>query len=290
MLIGVELDDSRVTAVAVTENGEVRARATEAVTGGDFARPGSAVLERVRSPDGGPIGFAATTPAAEEILAAVRAICKGAAPAITASGTAAAVAETWLGAARGASEVVFFAIGDRTSGGLVRGGTPMFGARGRAGSIGWMSLNPVEREDYRKIGCVEAEVAANGIVRRLIWRIKAGDRSTIQDVVNNELSEISVRHVLDAARSGDGVAVSVVRDTAKYLGMSAANLVAVADPEVLVLGGLIASAADLLLEPVRTEISRRLPPLMLDGLAIVPALLGNDAAAIGAARIGATRR
>src|SRR4051812_16439127 len=152
MLIGVELDDSHVTAVAVTEDGVVRARATEAVTGGDFERPAAAALERVHSPDGGPIDFAATTPAAEEIVAAVGAICKGAARAITASGTAAAVAETWIGAARGASEVVFFAIGDRTSGGLVRGGMPVFGARGRAGSIGWMSLNPVEREDYRKIG------------------------------------------------------------------------------------------------------------------------------------------
>ena len=290
MLIGVELDDSRVTAVAVTENGVVRAQTTEPVTGGDFEQPGSAALERVRSPDAGPVGFAAPTPAAEETLAVVRALCKGAAPAITASGTSAAMAEAWIGAARGASDVVFFAIGDRTSGGIVRGGMPVFGARGRAGSIGWMSLNPVEREDYRKIGCVEAEVAANGIVRRLIWRIKAGDRSAIQEVVNDELSAITVGHVLDAARAGDGVALSVVRDTAKYLGMSAANLVAVADPEVLVLGGLIASAADLLLEPVRTEISRRLPTTMLDGVAIVPALLGSDAAAIGAARIGATRR
>jgi glucokinase len=56
--------------------------------------------------------------------------------------------------------------------------------------------------------------------------------------------------VLACARDGDGVAISVMRDTAKYLGMAAANLVAIADPEVLVLGGLMASAADLLLEPV----------------------------------------
>ncbi len=156
-------------------------------------------------------------------------------------------------------------------------------------SIGWMSLNPVEREDYRKIGCVEAEVAANGIVRRLIWRVKAGDRSGVQDAVHDDLSAITVDHIFDAARGGDGVSTSVVRDTAKYLGMAAANLVALADPEVLVLGGLMASAADLLLEPVRIEISRRLPRPMLDGLAIVPAILGDEAAAIGAARIGSAR-
>ena len=61
--------------------------------------------------------------------------------------------------------------------------------------------------------------------------------------------------MLDAARQGDGVSISVVRDTAKYLGMAAANLVVVADPEMLVLGGIMASAADLLIEPIRAEIA-----------------------------------
>jgi glucokinase len=148
----------------------------------------------------------------------------------------------------------------------------------------------VEREDYRKIGCLEAEVAAAGIVRRLIWRIKAGDRSRVQDTVGADLTAITVDHVLDAARNGDGVSISVVRDTAKYLGMAAANLVALVDPETLVLGGIMASAADLLLDPVRVEIARRLPRSMMDALVIAPAALGADAPAMGAARLAAMGR
>ena len=58
-------------------------------------------------------------------------------------------------------------------------------------SIAWLALNPVEREDYRKIGCLEAEVAAAGIVRRLIWRIKAGDRSQVADAVGGDFSGIT---------------------------------------------------------------------------------------------------
>ena len=76
-----------------------------------------------------------------------------------------------------------------------------------------------------------------------------------------------------------------MRDTAKYLGMAAANLAVIFDPEVLVLGGIMAAAADLLLEPVRAEIARRVPRPMLDTLTIAPALLGADAAAVGAARL-----
>jgi glucokinase len=168
---------------------------------------------------------------------------------------------------------------------VVRDGVAITGARGRAGLVAWLALNPVEREDYRKTGCLEAEVAAAGIVRRIIWRIKAGDRSRVQDLVKDDFSAITADHVLTAARNGDGVSISVVRDTAKYLGMAAANLVAISDPEVLVLGGIMASAADLLLEPIRTEIGRRLPKSMLDALRIETAVLGDDAAAIGAARL-----
>ena len=73
---------------------------------------------------------------------------------------------------------------EHATGGIVRDGArgDRRAAAARA-SVAWLALNPVEREDYRKIGCLEAEVAAAGIVRRLIWRIKAGDRSRVQDIV-----------------------------------------------------------------------------------------------------------
>jgi glucokinase len=228
-------------------------------------------------------------PESAQVAAAVEALAKDAAPVgapAVPSGGAAALAESWVGAAKGFQDVVYFAVGERTTGGVVRRGHPVFGARGRGATIGWLALNPVEREDYRKVGCLEAEVAGPGIVRRLIWRVKAGDRSRVQDAVGDDLSAITVDLILDGARNGDGVSISVVRDTAKYLGMAAANLVLVVDPEALVLGGIMASAADLLLEPVRLEVARRLPRPMFDQLTIVPGALGADAAAIGAARLG----
>jgi glucokinase len=288
--IGVELDDAGVTAVAVDDR--VQARASVAVTG-DLSAAASAAVRQVTRGAAAPApmgvaSFAPDAPAVHDVVAALTQEFAGTRASVVASGTAAAVAEAWIGAAAGARDVVFFAVRDHTTAGIVRGGVPVAGARGRAASIAWLSLNPVEREDYRKNGCLEAEVAAAGIVRRLIWRIKAGDQSRVLDTVGGDLAAITVEHVLDAARANDGVAVSVVRDTAKYLGMAAANLVVVADPETLVLGGFMASAADLLLEPVRAEISRRLPRAMMDALTIVPAALGGDAAAIGAARLAAT--
>ncbi len=291
-MLGLELRDRFLVAVVVEEDGRIAARA-EAATMSAAPDAAIAALDRVSaSTDAGdaPLGVAAFAPESPECRALLDALAaryegpfrqEGA----LLSGVAAASAESWIGAARGAGDVALFSVSDHTTAGVVREGAPVLGAHRRAPAIGWLALNPVEREDYRKTGCLEAEVAAFGIVRRLIWRIKSGDRSRVQDQVGGELGAITAEIVLDAARQGDGVSISVVRDTAKYLGMAAANLVAIADPEVLVLGGIMASAADLLFEPVRVEIARRLPVPMMQALTIVPASLGADAAAIGVARL-----
>lgn len=280
-MIGVELLETGAVAVAIEGDGRVLARATAAA--------GTAAIEQLAMAPDAPIGIAAATPDAAGVAEAIEAIRRRY-PSVTlhsviSSGTAAALAETWVGAARGAHDVAYFGVAEHAVAGLVRGGVPVTGSRGRAASVAWLALNPVEREDYRRVGCLEAEVAGPGIVRRLVWRIKAGDHSCVQDDVGGDLSAITVDHVLHAARGGDGVSISVMRDTAKYLGMAAANLAVVFDPEVLVLGGVMAGAADLLLEPVRGEIGRRLPRPMNDALTIAPALLGADAASIGAARL-----
>ena len=280
-MIGVELLDAGAIAVAVADDGRVTARADAG--GADLAAAALAAIAKVSGAKGvPPVGVAAAIPDSPAVIAAA---AKLKADDVVAAGTAAALAESWIGAARGAHDVAFFAVGEHTTAGLVRGGAPVTGSRGRAASISWLALNPVEREDYRRTGCLEAEVAAAGIVRRLVWRIKAGDRSRVQDRVADDLSAITLDDVLDAARNGDGVSISVIRDTAKYLGMAAANVVVLVDPEVLVVGGVMASAADLLLDLLRTELARRLPRAMMDALTIAPAALGADAPAIGAARL-----
>jgi hypothetical protein len=290
-VLGLELEDHSVVAVDVDETGRVVARA-QAAADGDLGAAATKVLEQVQSAAAPltPLGVSAIQPESPLVAQVLGQLApRYAGPfgrnGAVLSGTAAAAAEAWVGAARGVKDVVYFAVDQHTTGGIVREGVALTGTRGRARSVAWLSLNPVEREDYRKIGCLEAEVAAAGIVRRLIWRIKAGDGSRVQEAVDGDLSAITVEHALDAARNGDGVSISVVRDTAKYLGMAAANLVVIADPEMLVLGGIMASAADLLMDSIRAEITRRLPKAMMDALRIETALLGADAASIGAARL-----
>ena len=219
----------------------------------------------------------------DDLIAALGGMGKGA-PTAIAAGTAAAIAEQWRGAARGVKQVISFSIAEHVTAGLLVDGKPWRGAHGLASSVGWLALNPVEREDYRRLGALEAEVAAAGIVRRFVWRIKSGDESSVSDQVKGDFSKIAAADVLQGARAGDGVAISVVRDTAKYIGMAVANLATMFDPEVIVLGGIIASSGDIMLEAIRTETSRRLMPEQNDQVRIELSTLGDDAVAIGAAR------
>ena len=225
----------------------------------------------------------ATNTVPEDLVAALSGIGKGK-PTAIAAGTAAAIAEQWCGAAKGAKQVITFSIADHVSAGVIVDGTPWRGAHGLGASVGWLALNPVEREDYRRLGGLEAEVASAGIVRRFVWRIKSGDQSQVADQVKGDFSKISAADILQGARAGDGVSIAVVRDTARYIGMAVANLATMFDPEVIVLGGIIASSGDIMLEAIRHETSRRLMPEQHDQVRIELSSIGDDAVAIGAAR------
>ena len=200
-----------------------------------------------------------------------------------AAGTAAAIAEYRIGAAVGVKQMIAFSIAEHVTAGVLIGGKPWRGAHGLGSSVGWLTLNPVEREDYRRFGGLEAEVAAAGIVRRFVWRIKSGDGSRVADAVKGDFTKIAAADILQGARSGDGVSISVVRDTAKYIGMAVSNLAAMFDPETIVLGGIIASSGDIMMETIKAEASRRLMPEQFEQVAIVLSSLGDDAVAIGAA-------
>lgn len=223
--------------------------------------------------------IAGDTPDAAAIAAAVSPVALMVTP-----GAAVVAAETWIGAARGARHVVCLWVGDRVFAGILLDGHPWSGAHGLAGAAGWLALNPVERQDYKKFGSLAAEVSNQGIARRLSWRVQAGDDSSVVQRTG-DLEAITAADVYEGARSGDGVSISVVRDTARYIGMAAANFAATLDPEIVVLGGAAAVAADLLLDAMRQEALRRLPPAMTEKVRFEVSPLGEDGVAVGAARL-----
>jgi predicted NBD/HSP70 family sugar kinase len=286
-VLGIHVADRSVTAVVIDGDGTVLRRARH--TGAEVSENRRAALSAL----GGDESFEIVGVASELAdpvgdIAAGTTLSFGAVHQST-PGAAAVIAESWIGAARGARHAICLWIGEQVFAGILLDGTPWSGAHGLAGSAAWLALNPVERQDYRKFGSLAAEVSNKGIARRLSWRIQAGDHSAVLERAG-DLESITAAHVFEGARSGDGVSISVVRDTAKYIGMAVANLAAAIDPEVVVLGGEAAAAGDLLLDPVRQECARRLPPGMVEAFRFEISLLGDEAVALGAARLAAIAR
>src|SRR2546427_4229452 len=140
-MLGLELDDARAIAVRVDDQGGVQARASVAAKG-DLAAAAAAALDHVTPPgaDPGALGVAAPVPDAPAIAPVLAALSRRfAGPFSTsgavASGTAAAIAEVWVGAARGVQDAVFFAVDDHTTGGIGRGGAAAIGPHGGAASV-----------------------------------------------------------------------------------------------------------------------------------------------------------
>ena len=292
MTLGLDLSDGTVRAVIVSPQTQILGRGEAAAGTG---APSLAVASAIRAAIDA-AGIKVTRAAVAllhprgslppDVAAVMRELLTDTpAPATVHAGLASAVAEQWCGAARGLSTLVALSTGEHVTSGVILNGTPWVGSNGLAGSVGWLSINPVEREDYRRLGGLEAEVSSTGIVRRLIWRIKSGDESIVGQKHGGDLTRVTAGDVFRAARSGDGVSVSVIKDTAKYIGVALSNLMAILDPEVFVLGGMITSAGDMFLESIRLECSRRLGPAQAERIRIVLSPLGSDAAAIGAARI-----
>jgi predicted NBD/HSP70 family sugar kinase len=294
--LGISVDGSHARGVLLNSHGAVVARAE--VSEGE---PNDAIVEAARetlaSGDGATpeaIGISFPDPDPESWppdISFLSAAVGERIPIKTLSiGNAAALAEAWYGAGRGARDLIAFSIGPCVSAGIISNGVLLSGAHGVASSVAWLALNPVERDDYRRLGCLEAEGGSAGIVRRLISRIKTGDESRVLETVGGNFADIHLDDILRAARDGDGVSISVIRDTVRYLAMAVSNMAAVIDPEVIVLGGLLQSWGDLLLEPIRQECARRMPPSIHERAKIELSVLGPDAAAMGSAQFASTGR
>ena len=115
-------------------------------------------------------------------------------------GSAAVTAEVWIGMAQGAKHAIALSIGEQVYAGLLLEGRVWTGAHNRAGAAAWLALNPVERQDYRKLGSLAAEVGFRGIARRLSWRVQAGDEFARGRFVQHQHSDVLVDSDLQSVR------------------------------------------------------------------------------------------
>ena len=204
---------------------------------------------------------------------------------------AAAWGEFQFGAARDTDDMLFLTIGTGVGGGAVIDGQLLRGAWGVAAEVGHMRVVPNGiRCGCGNRGCWEMYASGTALVREARELVRSGSPhgSRLSEMCHGDLAQLKGQHITEAAQGGDPAAVELLTDLGTWIGEGAASVAALLDPELIVIGGGVGEAGDLVLEPARTAFRRQ-----LTGRGHRPeakftiASLGNDAGIIGAAAIAA---
>ena len=198
----------------------------------------------------------------------------------------AVLGEWWVGAARGARHAIGITIGTGIGGGLILDGRLYDGASDVAGEIGHTTIDTEGRRcKCGNYGCLEAYASGPNIAVRAVEALEAGAESRLPDYVGGDLTRVTAQTVYQAAQDGDELALEVVNDTAKFLGVGIANLLNVFNPEVIVVCGGVTLAGDHLFVPLRREAARRAFKPAVAACRIVPGALAGTAGVYGAAKV-----
>lgn len=193
----------------------------------------------------------------------------------------AALGEMWKGGGLGHKNMIMVTLGTGVGGGIISNGHMVVGGHGAGGEIGHICVNYDETEvcGCGNRGCLEQYASATGIVRLAKKRLAKNDDAT---VLRNE--EISAKTVFDAVKENDTVAIEIAKEFGKYLGFALANVAALTDPEVIVIGGGVSKAGRVLLDYI-TEAFKERVFFANEECQFELARLGNDAGIYGAAKL-----
>ena len=195
----------------------------------------------------------------------------------------AALGEQWNGGGKGHDNVVMVTLGTGVGGGIILGGKIVAGSNGAAGEIGHMKVRDKETAvcGCGKKGCLEQYASATGVVR--LAKLGLSKASAEESALKN-LEEITAKDVFDYAKSGDEYSLSVVDEVGKMLGEAIAHITCVVDPDVVVIGGGVSKAGQILLDAVEKYYT----PAAFHACRATQfklAELGNDAGMYGAVRM-----
>lgn len=176
-------------------------------------------------------------------------------------GNIAAWGEYRFGAGRGMGDLVLVTVGTGIGGGIVINGELFRGAHGAAGEIGHINAVPDGRPcGCGRNGCLEQYASGNALVReaRALAAERRSEAGVLLSLGDGTPEDVQGVHITEAARAGDPIATEAFTIVGAWLGRGLADLAAVLDPEVFVIGGGVSDAGDLLLASARSTLADKL--------------------------------
>ena len=206
---------------------------------------------------------------------------------------AAAWGEFTFGAGEDVEDLLMLTIGTGVGGGVVIDGELVRGGFGMGGEVGHIQMVPGGVEcGCGNLGCLESYGSGSALVRMTREHaVETPDAaSTVVEMAGGDIEKISGPLVTEAARAGDAFAIARLAELGDWIGQGVATLAAVLDPNVVVIGGGVSEAGDLLLDPIRESFESHVTvrshrPL----LEVRQARLGNAGGMVGVADLARRR-
>jgi len=191
----------------------------------------------------------------------------------------AAYGEWSFGAGKGHSNLIYLTISTGIGGGIIIDNKLLSGVAGYAGEVGHMTINPQGPVcSCGKVGHLEAIASGPSIVRWIKSRLE--DESIQEHFPEGDLT---AKHISEAAESGNELAIAAYERAGKYIGLAIADLLHIFNTSLIIIGGGVSRAGDLLFEPIRKSVHASvISDAYLDNLHILPAALGDDSGILGA--------
>ncbi len=275
------LDQSAVLDIAVQAVQEVRQEAGDEIAAVGFGIP---CLMDQRTGRG---VVAVNLPLADIPFGAIMAERLGLPVFVDNDANLAALAEHRAGAAQGADEALLLTIGTGIGGGMILRGELYHGAIGSAAELGHVVIDrdgPPCQGNCPNHGCVESLASGTALAREAFRLARERPQSGLGHALA-EGRELAGPLVTELAHDGDETAIEVLDLIGTNLGVALASFTNIFNPEVIVIGGGVIAAGELLLEPARREVARRALPPSRDEVRIVAAQFGVEAGMVGAAAL-----
>ena len=194
----------------------------------------------------------------------------------------AAMGEMWKGGGQGYDNLVMVALGTGFGGGIIVDGKILTGSTGAGGEVGHIHVENEETEvcGCGNKGCFEQYTSATGIARLARKRLAESDK----DSILRQVEKITAKDVFDAVKEKDSLAMEVAAEFGKYMGEGLAMISCVVNPEVIVIGGGVSKAGEVLIDYTKPHYERTVFHGSRD-TKFALATLGNDAGIYGAAKM-----
>lgn len=196
---------------------------------------------------------------------------------------AATLGELVFGHGRTAETFIYFGLGTGVGGGVVIDGKLRLGPLGAAGEIGHQTLVPDGPLcGCGNRGCLETLASGSAITAEGVRLFLSGNAPCLHEICGGSVERVSPATMAEAARAGDAAVSDALERAGEWLGIGAANLVSALHPDLIVIGGGVAELGDLLLDPVRATIRRRVGMFPAENVRVERSALGDRAGLMGA--------